>query len=554
MNKKNHLQKIPRQIFLLIFLFFLCVGHAVAEEKSKSIDTTVDSILGALADMTVDEAKKILNLQFTRDIREKVCGFHTYTANRVEQKDDENKNQVYKLFPETCDFVSEKIERNIFSEQLIEAFKKDMVLNGVLLARGKRDYQDLLLHRVLWDVYRKLDETENIAGLSSDQLKAKLTELIKTRVHTEIQPKLEELLNNGEYKKLHKEILVSGFIYLLWKKVSIKEAIQQALSESGKFRDYEPQLDKVMEVATHIKSQQTVIKDSLKVSVDDKQKVFLKYQTLALGSDVLKPPVSVEVGTLPEGMEGEVISLLFKVLGSDEEEMQKRYIRELLDHLLYGGACKSRCIKSINQLIQEKPRDIFDVLASLIDVKSENSFDDDIDRRNLGNFKALGTLNSLSDLSNVQDKESARAILDKYLADENTRTARYWEPTWTLGTLIGVGAGKAFCSDCQDEERSLATNLFMPFGLFFTNGRLGAQFHIVDLGQYAMKNDKDNDDDSNNYRDAIAPGLAMFARFRRYPISIGVDYTYKSSGNGVNFSEDQYRLFVAMDILLFNLN
>ena len=93
-DKGQVVNKINLIITILFILIYSILNSnfviAATNEEANTKDTTVDSILGALADMTVDEAKKVLNLKFTRDIREKVCGFYPYTTNYVNRDEKEN--------------------------------------------------------------------------------------------------------------------------------------------------------------------------------------------------------------------------------------------------------------------------------------------------------------------------------------------------------------------------------------------------------------------------------------------------------------------------------
>lgn len=494
---------------VLCFVLSACVSinavYADSEENKKPTNSTVDSILGALADMTVDEAKKILNLQFTRDIREKVCGFYPYTTNYVE-RDTKGKN-INILFSETCKFVKDKVERNIFSEQLIDAFKKDMVLNGILL----------------------VGHAEN------------LTTLIAKR---------EEITRVAD--KYQKELLASKFVYLTWREMPIAEAVQQALSESDKYRRYVSYVDKALAVAKEIKKIDNTIENSISLAIKNGDLVLV-YERFSPATNILDS-YEVKIAQSVGDFEIETVSILFRIANATDEDSQRKYTRDMLVILLNGAGCMKDCVESINRLIKEKPSDLFVALADILELAAGNKSGDDVDRRNLSNYKAIGTLKSLSELSNVQDKAAARAILDKYLADENTRTARYWDQTYTLGTLLGVATGGVYCDECTEKHRYIVPNLYMPFGLFYTYGRGGVQLHIFDLGQYTSINKGVNDEESTNFKDAIAPGLAIFGRLRRYPASFGIDYTYIPGRNNKAFSEHQLKVFFAMDIQLFKLN
>lgn len=509
---------------LFSFMMVLFVGKTVYANTTKektSTNATVDSILGALADMTVDKAKKIVSLRFAREYREKVCRYNKYNANVQVGFEEHN---IRTLFNESCSYVQNKIEKNIISEELINAFRLDMITNGVFLIKHVKDGKELINKRI------KLLEAQ-----------------IK---YIEEDIKLPE-----EYEE---ELLAINIINLSWLKMSAKEKIFQALSESEKYKVYVEHIKKMLDVAVEVKKVKGLVKDSIKVEVKDNGSLNLEYKIYKQSDKPSKNDLIIDRSvtlvkdvSLKNKINKKVATFLLSIANTGDKESIKYYTRELLKELL-NSSCGTKCIVSINHLLDKRPKEVFTTMSKLLFENIDKSKDiDDVESYRYS-FKALGTLEALSELSKVNNKETARAVLEKYQAEENTRSVRYWNHNWTLGTLFGVAGGKGECDGCVD--RTLPPNLFMPFGLFYTNGWKGVQLHLFDLGQYTADQDNTTSVQSTKWEDAVAPGIALFGRLRRFPLSFGVDYTYKPNNGNRDQSESQIKLFIAMDIHLFNLN
>jgi hypothetical protein len=529
----------------LIFLLFvisvfsvpICGAEGTKAETNKS-DKTVDSILGALADMTVEQAKKMLSLSFTRDIREKVCGYKSYLPevndnSDIEGKELKDKKGIRTIFSNTCEHVKEKVERNIFSSDLIEQFKQDMVLNGVALIRISKYSTVSVSSECNYFVY------DNLGTDSASRLKWRDLVVHRCNMRMEID----------DYKN---DLVVAKFIHLLWLKNSFKDAVQHALSESKSYQTYGEYIAKVLDTSEDLKKIKNILKDSIDIEFVDK-KIVLNYLWMSDDGVIEKKNYSFETAVkFKDSSKEEVARAFYKIAIADDKAGRKQRTRELVRLLLSQDGCTGPCMESVNLLIENKPREIFSALSGILTAKDEFFLESskDFDNMNTTNYKAIKVLGSLSELSNVQDKEAAKSVFEKYLADENSRTARYWQHSFSLGTSLGVAAGYVKCDGCTNKSYP-SPQLYMPFGLTYTKGWFGLQAHVFDLGQYTSY--KPNNE-STEWKDAVAPGIAIFGRLRRYPVSFGLDFTHQSSaGLGIP-SEDQVRLFVAMDIPLFNLN
>jgi hypothetical protein len=514
-NIKSFQQKFYYLFFLLIFIS--SASDLRAEELSKTNSgkelSTIDSILGALADMTVDQAKEMLNLAFTRDLREKVCGFDPfrYHATKIIPTNI--------LFNHTCNYVKDKIESNVVSEELIIAFKSDLITNGLLLSINNNDksFETLTAFR---DAFNK-----DILSI--------------------------DVVNQGN----EKIALLVRLFNQLWEGVPVKQALYSALSESNNYEPYIKFLDLAALATNVIRKNNKAIQDfEIELEPDPMgtpkvivQIVYFKLKPDGSGIEPVKESFTIDT----KGLNKDIATNLLQILTLDQPD---KYILRLSANLLakYGCNESPSCRITLNSLINNKPREVLAVLSKTLK-ESENDPEDTASSHGRV-LKALKTISSMAELTNVDSRESARSILDNYLADANTRTSNYWEHSISLGTLFGVATGRSYCKKCTTQKETLTPNLFMPFGFLYTYSYYGIQLHIFDLGQYTSIVENQNEDEDTSVRDALAPGVSIIlARKRRYPVSLGLDYTYLPSNGKTRSSAHQTKFFVAMDIPLFKI-
>lgn len=509
-----------KHFFIVVLNIFTCsLALANEQEPSASGATTIDSILGALADLSVEQASNILSLTFTRDLREKVCRYQIYTTNKME-----NDGFTDVLFSNTCDYVRDKIERNAISRELVDAFKKDLIINSLILATA----------------------TE-ILGDASDLTVEKWTQLRK-----------EYDVSKTEWSKKHK--VVANMFMLAWSGKEVERIAYEFLNDYDDLKDYVPVVQRaqsIIETLEMLENKDHRMRYKEFSFINESGRLMIVYpvvKSVEGGLEVVSQKVDLNL-KVADQLDEELIKYILEAIndkGNKKENLRKIAVQ----YLEKNGCTTESCRQKITLLSDNKPRKVLLMLSERLAEKNKECVGElecDTDNLNRKDFKAIQTVGALVELSNIQSIDEGKAIMSTYLADSNTRTAKYWEDSFSIGTLIGFSAGRSYCPSCSDVNALIEPNLFMPLGFFWTRGYFGAQLHLVDLGQYTNF-DKENTKDSTDVKYGVAPGISfIFARFRRYPVAFGIDYTFLPE-NDARETAHEFKLFAALDIPLFMLN
>ncbi len=681
-----------RTIQFSMIIALITIPSIVCSEESDR-GSVSESIIGALSDMTLSQAKRNISLSFTRDVRENLCKQEEFNV-----KDYGSYNEYMSgntaLFVNTCRYVNALIERQIIDEQLINEFKKDLLVNSVLiissssksicdLIGAKRKFLgksgiascelDVAKEKIMAEAHpaalpysiesdtrkaigkaqRTSDNEEGDIKWVRDRNKNRASKLyylpvsiegmtseknrfigdfkaLKSRVNKETNSEdfrfsggVEKYINridkiigkldlsvteygeNSEPEPKYGKLIVKELAKMSHELVFYENEVNGQLAElnrgSKELQDVAIRLIesiiKGLSIPSSLKKliydgglyggewkyynkliEELDLYESISISSIDFNGSKIEFNAIKKG----ELSYSANSADLDERIKDTYLTkIIVGVIYSSDIDRSKHGFNRLLGYLLKGKECLQECKDAISLILEGSPQKLLNLMAknikrhSIVKGKFRNQkylradniarlkmsigefFDpkDGDSNINVGvDFDTLNSIKILAKLTNVKNKKSAKDIFDNYLADASSRTARYWHSAFTLGTSLGMATGVTVCNSCEDKSGYIDPSLYMPFGLYWAYGRGGVQLHAFDLGQYTSRSQEEEKSSSLSYRDAFVPGISIFGRTRRYPLSFGLDYTYKPSSSDETFDEHQIKLFLAMDIHLFNLD
>jgi len=586
--------------------------------KGSPTDIAISNALDAISELAVDQGKQILVASFSRKMRESICGFDRFNTNFYSNK---NSNLNF-YFKNSCSVIKANLDGNIISKEFAEALKMDLIDIGLLRLMQYIEPLNYQLNNIsklqetlssikntdfdpnnftkeialrinmkkiknknLINIYNKLvitvknNDCAPLRTINSRKTRQPITipqtteidgDCIKTKLNEEILKQIDLSkysikVNEEKLRNIFKP--AANIIYGIWNGVSTYDLYSSVFSVQDDF--FSIYNDLILPAVELTKNGNQLSNKIVFEQENGKGKVYLASvieekdivrQKLIRFDDILSAKIS-DLSNIEKNLAKEVF------LSLSRDKSSKLHLAKSLSWLILYQA---KINKNTNFILKNKAfiLDSYQIINSLIDHKTTNLFSileekiltNGNDKNTAGAIGKIRILKTAYSLTKVKTKTEAKNILSDSLIDSNTRFAKYFDHNFSIGTLIGFAAGANWQGNGNlfRPKSALYTPIFFPLGAMYTYKNFGLLIHYFELGEYLTFGNSENAS-SPDWHTSIAPGASLYIRKRDYPLSAGIDLTYKPVIDGKkedsenHFAGTQARIFVSMDIPLFQL-
>lgn len=540
----NHLAKT-----LLLFAFF---STSAINAAPTAEDDLITNFSRSVAEISKEAAENFNSSYISNTIRENLCGYDAWNS---EQKKNHG---LYIYLENSCEHLRHSSGMNIqYDRDFIRLLKKDITDNAIHLVFAgfykEIKVEDLKIPDEFHDnitAYRKFRTNKHLKHTKN---------LFFDIINKESKSQLEKHFNKFKVTKVEKKssagVVISTHYELNGKQYSWvnKKLYKKYTQIVSKLDDVSVDTSEKLIALAYLE----LMTSKYMINLDD---MVSRYKDDA---DEIKQTLCTELGgnTYRD-------SKCYNVTDGNEQVITdyRGAIEDTLKDRLLNHIAASKSYKNITDTINDGKR-LYQLFLTYYDSlkRKKSDYEDKYDYilglkeneyyKTEGNgFRLLSMYARLLEA----DSDEIKSTLEYYANDLVNRENRFYERTWSFGTLLGYSVNTADRGQ-PDYAEVPSSSIFFPMGIITTRGKAGGiygccnmMFHIMDLGLYLNTEDTEQEVD---WRDTLFPGISLFWRpSRRVPYVFGIDVSHVAGAKENNIEDNiRYSLFISMELPLWSL-